>query len=149
MAITYEQRQELARKMAAINEKALEILKDLRGWKAMDRPEMEEIIRRYAACKLQLNEEDICDNLTIMARISVARVMNISVEELKAMDVPGMCGSASGVLAKRVAMFMDVQKVLDIKIPPEKTPYIQTIQDLLDIVIPSNENNPDFPAYNS
>ena len=66
-----------------------------------DQSGLERVIKEYIAIKLQLEEEEISDNITIMVRISVSKATSIPLEKLKAMDRPGACGSAPTVLAKK------------------------------------------------
>ncbi len=102
--------------------------------------ELEQAIRGYVALKLQLEGDEISDNITKMVRISVSKASGISLEKLKEMDRPGACGSAPAVLAKRVLLFLDVQKKLHVSMPPEKAGDIQTTQDLTDVLYPLYQN---------
>lgn len=102
--------------------------------------ELEQAIRRYVALKLQLEGDEISDNITKMVRISVSKASGIPLEKLKEMDRPGACGSAPAVLAKRVLLFLDVQKKLHVSMPPEKAGDIQTTQDLTDVLYPLFQN---------
>ena len=94
------------------------------------------VIRQYAAAKMQLSEEEISDNITVMTRYHVSRISGIPVEKLKEMDKPGACGSAPAVLAKRILFFLDVQGKLGVKMPPEDAGKIQTVQDLAEELLP-------------
>ena len=101
-----------------------------------DQSGLERVIKEYIAIKLQLEEEEISDNITIMVRISVSKATGIPLEKLKAMDRPGACGSAPTVLAKRVLLFLDVQKKLGVAMDPKLAGSIQTVQDLAEILYP-------------
>ena len=94
------------------------------------------VIRQYAAAKMQLAEEEISDNITVMTRYHVSRISGIPADKLKEMDKPGACGSAPAVLAKRILFFLDVQAKLGVKMPPEDAGKIQTVQDLAEELLP-------------
>lgn len=100
------------------------------------RNDLEEMLKQYIGCKLQLEKEEISENITIMVRTSVSKATGIPAEKLKELDRPGRCGSAPTVLAKRVLLFVDIQKKLGVVIPPEQAPDIQTVEDLSGILFP-------------
>lgn len=83
-----------------------------------------------------LTENEISDNITKMVRFSVARAIKVDVSELEGLDMPGRCGSAPAVLSKRILLFLAIQKELNVELPVEKTPDIQTLKDLADVLIP-------------
>ena len=97
---------------------------------------LEKTIREYIAVKLRLDGDEVSDNITVMVRISVSKDSGIPLEKLKAMDRPGACGSAPTVLAKRVLLFLDVQKKLGVAMKPELAQDIQTVQDLAGVLYP-------------
>ena len=55
-------------------------------------------------------------------------------------EIAGRIGEANkasaAVLAKRVLLFLDIQKQLDITLPPEKLYDVQTIEDLTNLAFP-------------
>lgn len=104
---------------------------------SFDRKELEETLKRYIGCKLQLAKEEISDNITVMVRTSVSKATGIPAEKLKELDRPGRCGSAPTVLAKRVLLFVDIQKKTGVTIPPDRAPDIQTVEDLSEILYPA------------
>ena len=44
--------------------------------------------------------------------------------------------ASAAVLAKRVLLFLDIQKQLDITLPPEKLYDVQTIEELTNLAFP-------------
>lgn len=93
-------------------------------------------IKKYIAVKQQLSGDEVSDNITIMVRISISKATGIPVEKLKEMDKAGACGSAPAVLAKRVLLFIDIQKKLGITFPADKMYGVQTVQDLAKLAFP-------------
>ena len=127
---------EIARQIADAKKAADSVMSDFLDKTEPEDWELEQAIRRYIALKLQLDEAEVSDNITIMVRISVSKATGIPLEKLKEMDRPGACGSAPAVLAKRVLLFLDVQKKLNVSMPPEKAGSIQTTHDLTEILYP-------------
>ncbi len=119
---------------------------DLLWEEAMEQPKIDEkklaeVMKEYIGLKQQLEGDEVSDNITIMVRISVSKATGIPFEKLKEMDKAGACGSAPAVLAKRVLLFLDIQKKLGITFPPEKMYGVQTVQDLAKLAIPLMESN--------
>lgn len=71
-----------------------------------------------------------------MVRIRISKATGIPVEKLKELDKAGACGSAPAVLAKRVLLFIDIQKKLGITFPADKMYGVQTVQDLAELAFP-------------
>lgn len=97
---------------------------------------LENAIREYIARKLELDEEEISDNITIMVRSNISKTSGIPLEKLKEMDRPGACGSAPAVLSKRVLLFLDVQKKLGVAMDPKQAQDIHTVQELAEVLYP-------------
>lgn len=129
-------RKEIADRLKEAAAQANTELEKIRSAPDMGREKMAEVLRRYAARRLMLDASEVSDNITKMVRIHVSKTMHIPEEELKNMDKPGMCGSAPAVLSLRILMFLAVQEQLGVKLPAQKTPDIQTVQDLAELLIP-------------
>ena len=127
---------EIASRICEANKASEAVMAEFRALPDAGREELTAILNRYIACKLQLEKRDVSDNITIMVRTSISKVTGIPVEKLKEMDRPGACGSAPAVLAKRVLLFLDIQKQLDIILPPDRLYGVQTVNDLAEIAIP-------------
>lgn len=122
-------------RLTKANEQAELILQDIRNHPDSDRVYIEENLTKYIARKLLLAEDEISDNIIEMVRINVSKASNLTIEELKEMDRPGVCGSAPAVLSKRVLLYLAIQKGLGITLPPKAVPEIRTVQDLTDQIL--------------
>ncbi len=127
---------EIANRIGEANKASAAILEEFRALPEADQSDLVSALNRYIPGKLQLQGEEVSDNITIMVRMSISKATGISLEKLKEMDRPGACGSAPAVLAKRVLLFLDIQKQLGITLPPEKLYDVQTIGDLANLVFP-------------
>lgn len=112
------------------------VLEDYLAQPEMSEKALAETMKKYIAVKQQLSGDEVSDNITIMVRISISKATGIPVEKLKELDKAGACGSAPAVLAKRVLLFIDIQKKLGITFPVDKMYGVQTVQDLAELAFP-------------
>lgn len=127
---------EIASQIAESAKAADAVLADFLSQPEQSEEALAAAIKKYIAVKQQLSGDEVSDNITIMVRISISKATGIPVEKLKEMDKAGACGSAPAVLAKRVLLFIDIQKKLGVAMAPEKAGGIQTVQDLSGILYP-------------
>ena len=127
---------EIAARIGEANKASAAVLEEFHALTEADPSDLASALNQYIPRKLQLEGEEVSDNITIMVRISISKATGISLEKLKEMDRPGACGSAPAVLAKRVLLCLDIQKQLDITLPPEKLYGVQTTGDLADLAFP-------------
>lgn len=128
--------QDKAKILAEANRQSNLILDEIRNAKKPDYEFVKERLRRYCGMKLLLPEQDISDNITLMAQMAVARAMHIEVTDLPGVDRPGQCGGASAVLSKRIQLLLAIQKGLNVRIEPKETPHIHTVDDLAKRLVP-------------
>lgn len=128
--------QDKAKILADANRRSALILDEIRETKMPDAEFLATKIKQYCGVKLRLEEKEISDNIILMLQTSVAKALHIDITQLPGVDHPGQCGSASAVLSKKIQMFLAVQKGLNIHIDPKKTPEIQTIQEMAQLVQP-------------
>ena len=128
--------QDKAEQLAKVNRQANAILAGIRKQTNIDAKFIEEQLKKFIRIKLMLTENEVSDNITLMVQISIAKSLNVKVTELPGIDKPGQCGNASAVLAKRIQLFLAVQKGLNVSIPAKKTPVIKTVHDLTSVLMP-------------
>lgn len=129
-------RKEIINRIAEASAAADESMKAYLNDPEADEKKLAETIKQYIAIKQQLLPEEVSDNITIMVRISVSKASGIPLDKLKEMDRPGACGSAPTVLAKRILLFLDIQKKLGVSMDPQKAQHIQTVEDLVNVLYP-------------
>ena len=125
-----------AEHLEAINKRSELILEEIKSADHLKRDYLEEKLKKYICIKLMLPEEDISDNITLMAQMSVARALNIDITKVPGVDNPGQCGGSTAVLSKRIQLFLAVQRGLGVTIDPKGTPSITMVADLADIILP-------------
>lgn len=129
-------RKDIATEISESGKVADAVIEEYLSRQLINQAELADAIKKYIAAKQQLEEEEVSDNITIMVRISVSKASGIPIEKLKEMDRPGACGSAPTVLAKRILLFLDVQKKLGVSMNPKDAQKIQTVQDLAEVLYP-------------
>ncbi len=95
---------------------------------------IEKHLKSYIAYKLLLDKTEVSDSISDMIRENVAKSLNIEKERLKKVDQPSKCNGATAVVSKRVLLFLAVQRELEIQLPVEKTPEIETVKDLAELI---------------
>ena len=126
--------QDMAGRLNQAGDEGDAALERIRNFTNADRAQTEECLKKYIASKLLLTEEEISDNIVEMVRLNVSKASHISVEKLKEMDRPGACGSAPAVLAKRVLLYVGIQKALGITFPAEEMAEVRTVQTLAEMI---------------
>ena len=121
---------DISNRLRNAGQKADAVIEAWRNSPSKNEEALSRVVRAYIGRKLELPEEKISDNITIMVRENISAATGIPVEKLKEMDRPGACGSTPAVLAKRILLFIDIQDKLGVKMPPADAGSIQTVQDL-------------------
>ncbi len=93
-----------------------------------------EHIKSYIAYKLLLDKTSFSDNINEMIQDNVAKSLNVDKEKLKKVDQPSKCNGTTAVTSKRVLLFLSIQKELEIQLPVEKIPEIESVVDLAKLI---------------
>ncbi len=98
-------------------------------------PFLHEHLYNFVLAKFMMTKDDCPnDNFTDIANASLAKSMKISPELVKEFDNAKSCSGTSSVMAKKVLLFLKIQKELDIILPAERSAKIKTMSDLSDMV---------------
>ena len=88
---------------------------------------LQEHLRRYILQKFLLDEDCTENDLTRLSEFSIEKALEINQRELTTSDLSLGCSAASSVVSKRLLLFMALQRELDIKFDPLRTPRLETI----------------------
>ena len=89
----------------------------------------------YIRSKYLLDPEDCrSERMNDLAQDSLAKTLRVAPELVADLDNIKTCGSASSTTAKIVLLYTAIQRDLEIRIPAEKTAYVDTVRDLSDLV---------------
>ena len=93
-----------------------------------------EKIRDFVLAKYMLSPgEDLPENFNALAELSLSRSMKISPELVKEFDLAKSCDGVSSAMAKKVLLFLNIQKQLQIELPAKGTATLKTLDELADL----------------
>ena len=89
----------------------------------------------FIKSKFMLAEEDCTtDNFDELTNISMSKSMKISKELVAQFDLAKSCDGVSSVMAKKVLLFMAIQRELNITLPADETANVITLHDISKMV---------------
>lgn len=104
-------------------------------------------LRGYVCGKLMLEPEECdSDSLAELSAASITKVTGFPKGELEAKDLSMNCAGISSVETKKILLLIALQRGLEIKIDPEMTPLLQTVEDLTDLVETALEEREALPS---
>ena len=93
-----------------------------------------EKLRGFVLHKFMLKDEDLTsDDFNAITELSLSKSMKISPELVKEFDLAKRCDGVSSAMAKKVLLFMAIQRELGIQLPALASARITTIHDLADL----------------
>lgn len=93
-----------------------------------------EKLRGFVLHKFMLKEEDLAsDDFNSITELSLSKSMKISPELVKEFDLAKSCDGVSSAMAKKVLLFMAIQRELGIQLPAMASARITTIHDLAEL----------------
>lgn len=70
------------------------------------------------------------DNFNALAELSLAKSQKVSPELVEEFDTAQSCDGATSSMAKKVLLYMAIQKALNIELPAAESARVKTMQDL-------------------
>ena len=93
-----------------------------------------EKLREYVLHKYMLSPEmELPEDFSALTDLSLARSMRISPELVREFDLAKSCDGASSAMAKKVLLFMAIQRELGIELPAMESARITSIAALADL----------------
>ena len=91
-------------------------------------------MRDFVLHKYMLSPQmNLPENFSALTELSLSRSMKISPELVKEFDLAKSCDGASSAMAKKVLLFMAIQRELSIELPAMASARIKTIGELSDL----------------
>lgn len=87
-------------------------------------------IRSYVLAKYMLGEDPGTDDFDELTDRSIANMMRLSPEILKDLEATRDCTGSTSATAKKVLLFLSIQKQLDILLPAMASAFLVTLEDL-------------------
>ncbi len=113
---------------------AAEDMKEIHAQQHLTREFFGQKLRDFVLHKYMLDPgEEIPDDFNKLTDLSLSRSMKISPELVKEFDLARSCDGASSAMAKKVLLFMAIQRELDILLPARESARIKDLSDLADL----------------
>ena len=111
---------------------AAEQMKLIRGAKPLTYEFFHDCLRRYILEKYLLTDEDVPagENFDEIVEISLSKSMKVSKSLVEQFDTAQSCDGATSAMAKKVLLFMAIQRDLGIELPATESARIKTMSDL-------------------
>lgn len=91
-------------------------------------------LRDFVLHKYMLSPEaELPEDFSALTELSLAQSMKISPELVKEFDLAKSCDGASSAMAKKVLLFMAIQRELGIELPAMETARIKTLRELAEL----------------
>ena len=91
-------------------------------------------LRCYVLHKYMLDPDmELPENFSELTDLSLSRSMRISPELVKEFDLAKSCDGASSAMAKKVLLFMAIQRELGIELPAIESARITSLADLAEL----------------
>ena len=87
------------------------------------------VLHKYLLKEEELPSEDFSD----ITELSLSKSMKISPELVKEFDLANSCDGVSSAMAKKVLLFMAIQRELGIELQPLETARLKTLDELADL----------------
>ena len=112
-----------------------QVLQDIYDRKYSDKNELAGQLQRFFALRLDIEEEDWCDEINKMIRLNVARKMNVAPEKLHLYDLPAHCNHTTAVQNQRFVLIIEIQKKLGFIFPAGIVAYIDTFNRMAEEIL--------------
>ena len=107
---------------------------------ALFRQEMRQfVLDKYLLTEADVPADDGFDELT---ERSLARSMKISPELVKEFDTAQSCDGATSAMAKKVLLFMAMEKALQIRMPARESARLTTLEELIQLLWSAMKTTP-------
>lgn len=122
-----------------------EHLARIRAAVPLTREMLQKELRQYILSKYMLTGVDCgTDNFNELTELSLSRSMKVSKDLVKEFDTAKSCDGATSAMAKKVLLFMNIEKVLEIQIPAEQSAKNITLTQLLGLIWEAMKASPNW-----
>lgn len=116
-------------------------IEQIRRSERIDADTLERLLRRYVLFKFSLYDINCdTDNINLMARKSLAKLLNVDKSAIGGLDAMTRCDGSNAIRSKKILLYIALQRALGIKIPLDAIADIITLGDLAKTILPLLEN---------
>ena len=109
---------------------------------------LHEELYQFILVKFLLTDEDRPENdsFSDLTELSLARSMKVSPALVEEFDTAQSCDGATSAMAKKVLLFMAIQRALDIELPARESAVAKTMHDVSRMVWNTLKASPEHTA---
>ncbi len=125
------------RRLLLANRRKAELhITNIREAKQLRYPFLHEELYQYVLAKFHLTDEDrpADDSFNELTERSLAKSMQISPDLVAEFDTAQSCDGATSVMAKKVLLYMSIQRALEIELPATESARVKTMSDVSKMV---------------
>lgn len=120
-------------------------MEQIRSLSPLTRSLLHKHLVQYVLDKYMLTPEDCTTNdFNALTDLSLAKSMQVSSSLVREYDIARSCTGTSSAMAKRVLLFLSIQKALGIELPAVESAAITTLDHLTDLVWNTLASSPDW-----
>ncbi len=107
---------------------------------------LHEELYRYILVKFLLTDEDRPENDSFadLTELSLAKSMKVSPALVEEFDTAQSCDGATSAMAKKVLLYLAIQRALQIELPARESATVKTMHDVSRMVWNALYENPEF-----
>ena len=101
-------------------------------------------LRQFILAKFLLDEEEIPENAGFddLVEKSLSHSMKIDPSLVAEFDTAKSCDGATSAMAKKVLLFMTIERELGLQLPALETARVKTLEDIAQLVYRTMQNTP-------
>lgn len=116
--------------LASYRDRAAAHMEAIKACPHPTQPFVQEHITAYVLLKFMLDSGSGQDDFDQLTRASIAKSTKLDPETVKNLEETRDCTGSTSATAKKVLLFLSIQRSLDILLPAEESAYIKTLNDL-------------------
>lgn len=105
---------------------------------------LERELTAYVLAKYLLKPEDLAEGISFndLTDLSLSKSMQVSPELVKEFDTAQSCDGATSAMAKKVLLFRSIERGLELQLPAARSARLKSMQDFVDMVWDTLQENP-------
>ena len=139
-----ENRSEIRRRLLRARKAAKTHMDAICGTSPLTYPLLKQKLRQFILAKFLLDEEEIPENADFdgLVEKSLSHSMKIDPGLVAEFDTAKSCDGATSAMAKKVLLFMTMERELGLQLPALETARVKTLDDISQMVYKTMQNTP-------
>lgn len=139
-----ENRSEIRRRLLRARKAAKTHMDAICGTSPLTYPLLKQELRQFILAKFLLDEEEIPEDAGFDALVekSLSHSMKIDPNLVAEFDTAKSCDGATSAMAKKVLLFMTMERELGLQLPALETARVKTLEDISQMVYKTMQSTP-------